>query len=110
VAATQSNNRDQERKEGERRNRVENADYAERPLHKAIVASGPDADEERDRERNGKRRDGDDDVLPQRDRDLVPVAQEPGHSPPASQAATASKSGARGRSSSRMATRARTPS
>src|SRR6478735_6005391 len=83
---------------------------ADRECVDARMPGGEYAHGQRDRERNGERRQNDRDVLPERDGDLVPVAQEPGHAegaanePAATAAAIASTSGPSGRSSSSIGT------
>src|SRR5204863_9985863 len=81
----------------------------------ARVARRHDADRQCDRERNDERREHDRHVLAERNRNLVPVAQEPRHAgstpkaPLATRAASASTSGPSGRSSSSIGTMSRTP-
>ena len=66
IGLAQAHDRDQQREERERGNRVQKAADGEGPAERAVAARRPDADGERQREGDGQRRERDDDVLAER--------------------------------------------
>ena len=114
VGSSEPHHRDQECQERERGDRVQKPRHGERCGVETFVACGDDTDGERQHKRDRKRRQRDRHVLPQRDGDLIPIAQKPAHgalkSPARTRASIRSMSGPRGRSTSSAGIAARTRS